>query len=100
MRFFNPVAGQKNQWVLPSKIKFVSFTKHKNMWMRVNLTRTHNNKQHLKTEVMMLDLISVFPQRKFKEDLGRILNKDFLFPRKFENRKPTLKTPEQDRNPL
>jgi hypothetical protein len=45
-------------------------------------------------------LITLFPQRKFKEDLGRILNKDLLFPRKFENRKPTLKTPEQDRNPL
>jgi hypothetical protein len=40
--------GSKNQWTLPSKIRFVSFTKHKNVWLRVNLTRSHNNKQHLK----------------------------------------------------
>jgi hypothetical protein len=39
--------GSKNQWTLPSKIMFVSFTKHKNVWTRVNLTRSHNNKQHL-----------------------------------------------------
>jgi len=39
--------GSKNQWTLPSKIKFVSFTKHKNVWLRVNLTRSHNNKQIL-----------------------------------------------------
>jgi hypothetical protein len=39
--------GSKNQWALPNKIKFVSFTKHKNVWLRVNLTRSRNNKQHL-----------------------------------------------------
>jgi hypothetical protein len=40
--------GSKNQWGLPNKIKFVSFTKHKNVWLQVNLTRIHNNKQHQK----------------------------------------------------
>jgi hypothetical protein len=42
--------GSKNQWALPSKIRFVSFTKHKNVWLPVNLTRSHNNKQHLGTQ--------------------------------------------------
>ena len=35
----------KMLWALPSKTAFAWFTKHQNVWLRVNLNRSHTTKQ-------------------------------------------------------